>query len=605
MRASHPARIMASLLLIGMAWQWASAQEPLPLNDLSSFKNPGKTWQVAGNVTGDLSKDNELHIEKGTGILVNYPTKKVHGVDLFTNAEYADIDLELDYMMAKESNSGIYLQGRYELQLRDSWAKPGVSSGDNGGIYERWDEGRGKGNEGYDGHAPRQNVSRAPGLWQHLKVVFQAPRFNSSGQKVENARMLRVELNGVLIHENVELLGPTRGAMASTEAASGPLRIQGDHGAVAFRNITIKNFDKQRPELTSLKYKIYAGKFENQPKLDTLKPESEGSAILLTSTVNNKENEFLIHYTGTLSVKDAGEYMFRVYTSGGRGALSINNQQLKTFNDGQSKPISLQPGSYPLELSYSKYVSWERPALGLSIQSNDIREFLVSDPGALVDQATDPILVEAANNTIMRSFMDIPGGKRVVHAVNVGSSAQLHYTYDLDHGMLVQVWRGAFLDATPMWHDRGDGSSRPMGSKLVFGNPVFNLQKLSDPQQPFAADSASTGFVVKGYELDAYSNPSFQYLIHGAKVKDFLQVTENGQALKRTISVENNPGNLYIKVAEGKTIEPLSKGVYLVDDKSYYLRFDDTNVKPVIRNSGGKSEMIIPVERDVTYSILF
>jgi hypothetical protein len=49
----------------------------------------------------------------------------------------------------------------------------------------------------------------------------------------------------------------------------------------------------------------------------------------------------------------------------------------------------------------------------------------------------------------------------------------------MDHSTLVQVWRGGFLDATPMWHERGDGSSRPTGSKQLFGKPVLNVERLS------------------------------------------------------------------------------------------------------------------------------
>lgn len=96
--------------------------------------------------------------------------------------------------------------GQYELQLRDSWGAQVITSGENGGIYERWDESRPDGQKGYQGYAPRQNVSKGPGLWQHLVVSFQAPRFNAEGQKIENARFIKVELNGVTIQENVELL---------------------------------------------------------------------------------------------------------------------------------------------------------------------------------------------------------------------------------------------------------------------------------------------------------------------------------------------------------------------------------------------------------------
>ena len=104
----------------------------------------------------------------GTGILANLPEGVKNPADLYFGFQHGDADLELDYMMARASNSGIYLQGRYELQLLDSWATLAPKAGDNGGIYERWDEARGKGAEGYEGHAPRQNASRAPGLWEHL-----------------------------------------------------------------------------------------------------------------------------------------------------------------------------------------------------------------------------------------------------------------------------------------------------------------------------------------------------------------------------------------------------------------------------------------------------
>jgi len=74
-----------------------------------------------------------------------------------------------------------------------------------------------------------------------LDVTFRAPRFDPSGTKVENSRFVRVVHNGVVVHENVELTGPTRAATFEDEAAMGPLMIQGDHGPVAFRDVRIKH----------------------------------------------------------------------------------------------------------------------------------------------------------------------------------------------------------------------------------------------------------------------------------------------------------------------------------------------------------------------------
>lgn len=583
----------------------ATAQSQLPLNNLSAFKDPGKSWQIARNVTADLQQTNLLKTEKGEGVLVNIPGKKEHGADLFTTQEFSDVDLELEYMMAKGSNSGIYLQGRYEVQLMDSWANGRSTSGDNGGIYERWDDARGTGNEGYDGHAPRQNVSRAPGLWQQLKIVFQAPRFDGAGKKTENARLIKVELNGVLIHENVELLGPTRGAVSANEVPSAPLRFQGDHGAVAFRNITVKNYSEARPILSDINYSIYKGQFAKLPRFDTMQVVAKGETPIISTVVNKIENDFLIRFTGKINVKSAGNYLFKLHTSGGTGSVKINDKVVKDFDKRSSDPIQLQPGTYPLEVNYAKFVNWERSSLGLSISSENIREFLVTDPASIVEEAVDPILIQSGSNTILRSFMDIPEGKRITHAVSVGSDKQLHYTYDLDHGIPVQAWRGGFLDATPMWHDRGDGSSRPLGSKIVFGTPYFSIQQLKDAQSAWNTDSAGTGFVVKGYETDEKNNPTFRYNIYGAAVLDALHADADGEALNRTVTIQNNPGNLFLKLAEGKLIENLGKGLFAIDDKRYYIRMHDPKVNATVRTSGGKTEMIVPVQDNFSYSILF
>ena len=90
------------------------------------------------------------------------------------------------------------------------------------------------------GVAPRVNASKPPGQWQSFHIWFRAPRFDSSGKKTEKARFLKVVHNGVTIHENVELEGPTRASMTTPESPAGPLMLQGDHGPVAYRNIYLR-----------------------------------------------------------------------------------------------------------------------------------------------------------------------------------------------------------------------------------------------------------------------------------------------------------------------------------------------------------------------------
>lgn len=590
------------ILLLGFS---ALAQNNLPLTDLSFFKQPSASWRIAGDVKADLNTRYVLTASNGTGILVNQPDDKNKGADLYTNLEHGDADLELDFMMAKGSNSGIYLQGNYEVQLLDSWGVVHTKPGDNGGIYQRWDESRGKGKEGYEGTAPRQSVSKAPGLWQHLKISFQAPRFDNTGKKIENARMLRVELNGVTIHENLELSGPTRGAM-SAEKATGPLRIQGDHGPVAFRNFRLTTYDKPRPELVNLAYTLYKGKYENEPDYNKLPPEAKGTSLVLSSNLNNLPDSFMLRYTGTLKVKEPGEYNFNLSTAAGIGLLKINNKTVAPFarRNGPVKVI-LPAGDLPFELLYSKFLDWSKPALGLAVSGPGIREYLVSDANSSSFDTVDPILVEASQNTLLRSFIDIPN-RRMVHAVSVGSPAGVHYTYDMDNGTIAQVWRGGFLDATPMWHERGDGSSRATGSVLILGKPALNFGMLSTSSANWKTDTVGTGFRPKGYVLDMENRPVFKYIIYGRAVSDTIRVLQNNEGISRELVIQDPAKDLYVRLAEANTIEDAGNGLYLLDDKSYYLKIENAgSLKPVIREANNKKELIIPVQNKIKYSILF
>jgi hypothetical protein len=156
--------------------------------------------------------------------------------NLVTDQKFGDVELYLEFMLAKGSNSGVYLHGLYEVQIFDSYGSwEPMTSSDCGGIYHRWIDERGVG-----GSAPSRNASRRPGEWQSFQIWFRAPRFDANGRKVENARFLRVLHNGISVQKDVAVDGPTRAAMDHPEAAENPLMLQGDHGPVAFRNIYIR-----------------------------------------------------------------------------------------------------------------------------------------------------------------------------------------------------------------------------------------------------------------------------------------------------------------------------------------------------------------------------
>lgn len=223
----------------------AFAQNPfnaISLNNLDAFKDPGKNWVIAADAIADINKPQAIRPIKGEGAVVNN-FEKNKWMHLVTKEEFGDVEVDLDFMMAKNSNSGVYLQGRYEIQLLDSWTKLDPAWSDVGAVYSRWTPEKGT----FEGTAPVMNVGRAPGLWQHLNIRFRAPRFNDKGEKIENARFESVTLNGVLVQQEVEVTGSTASHMFQDEKPKGPLVLQGDHGPVAFKNIRYRALVEEQP----------------------------------------------------------------------------------------------------------------------------------------------------------------------------------------------------------------------------------------------------------------------------------------------------------------------------------------------------------------------
>ncbi len=163
--------------------------------------------------------------------MLNGPTGRT--ANIVTDEKFGDMELYLEFMLARGSNSGVYLHGLYEVQVFDSYGSiQPMTSSDGGAIYHRWiDE------QGVGGSAPRVNASLPPGRWQSYQIWFQGPRFDTNGKKTANARFLRVIHNGLIVQANVEVEGGTRAHMEIPEAALNPLMLQGDHGPVAYRNI--------------------------------------------------------------------------------------------------------------------------------------------------------------------------------------------------------------------------------------------------------------------------------------------------------------------------------------------------------------------------------
>lgn len=586
------------------------AQTQIPLNDLSAFKNPSINWTIEGGVTGNFN-GNVLTPTSGKGVMLctlRNP-RLTRTDDLYSVMEHGDIKMSLDFMVPTGSNSGFYLQSRYEIQILDSWLKKVPNDGDCGAIYHRWDESRGKGNEGYEGHAPRQNAVKAPGLWNHLEVDFKAPTFDALGKKLTNARFNKVLLNGVLVHENIELLGVTRGSILQ-EVAKAPFRIQGDHGQVAFKNIMYEIFEPSNVTFAPATYEYYEGLTNGIPNKST--PASIGTVAQPTSKLAATQNGFLLKFQGKFNVPEAGEYNFSTRWNGMGTLLIDNDTTIKGWylqHEEQKKVKQLSVGEHTYSIIYMKDFSWRKNGLAVFMQKQNSEKQAITERTSLPDPEPTPLVEVKVNDqpVLQRSFM-MHGNKKITHAISVGMPSGLSFSYDLNQGGFLHLWRGKFLDATQMWHERGEPqTSEPLGMVITY-NDKFPLAYLASAETAFPDSLTKNDLKYKGYKIEKTGSPNFMYEYKGLKVSDVTTALDKFEGINRSLKFDGEAGKLYALMAEGSDIIEVGTNRYSVDNQNYYVQVFATEInKPIVRNSNGKKQLVMPLNglKEISYHVIF
>jgi hypothetical protein len=238
---SSAGRCLAALVVFAVSPVPIRADEggwiDLLATDFEAWKGPAGDWLIAGDAGLDPQNPKRLAAKPGTGVIVNGQTGKAK--DLVSKQTFGDLECHVEFLVAKGSNSGVKFEGLYEIQIYDSWGVREPKGSDCGGVYPRAEQ-TPKYHHIDDGIPPRTNACLPPGEWQMLDAIFLAPRFDAGGKKTANARLVKVVLNGKVIHDNVELATPTGHAWRDKEIPSGPLLLQGDHGPVAFRNVRVR-----------------------------------------------------------------------------------------------------------------------------------------------------------------------------------------------------------------------------------------------------------------------------------------------------------------------------------------------------------------------------
>lgn len=190
----------------GKNYSWTGVRAP-SLRDRkeTSWGKAIKLIQGSDTKGWHASGDNQWIVKDG---ILSSPKS---GANLITDETFKDFKLHVEFRIPKGSNSGVYLRGRYEVQISDSKGLEPLP-GELGGVY------------GFI--APNEQVAKAAGEWQTYDITL-------------IGRMLTVVANGKTIISNQEIPGITGGALDANEGEPGPIMLQGDHGPVELRNIVI------------------------------------------------------------------------------------------------------------------------------------------------------------------------------------------------------------------------------------------------------------------------------------------------------------------------------------------------------------------------------
>ena len=187
---------------------------PANANGAHTYGSPvalfdGKTMDA----WGVQHKQNPINWAVADGVM---SSAEKQGNNLVSKQTFKDFKIQAEYAIAPGSNGGIYVRGRYELQVLDDAGKP-VDLHSHMAIYGRT--------------PPALNASKPAGEWQTMEAIVVGNR-------------VTVTLNGQKVHDNAEIGGITGGALDANELEPGPIMLQGDHGKVSFRKVTVTPITK-------------------------------------------------------------------------------------------------------------------------------------------------------------------------------------------------------------------------------------------------------------------------------------------------------------------------------------------------------------------------
>lgn len=391
---------------------------------------------------------------------------------------------------------------------------------------------------------------------------------------------------------------------------------------MAFRNFSIVSKQGAAVQAGPFDYHVIYGNYRSASEFDG-KKERSGRHYGKTDLEVAKKKMVMPSLIGKMKIPEAGRHRL-VLQIAGRSSMKVNGKEV--FPDAWSHSsnarvaeIDLPVGDASLELLIKPQAGWN-PTSDFGWEGPGSRPAVLHTLSSTLSvPASDPIMLDVGRPTVFRSFMDIDlknypqlpeyndkpnffretKRKRIVHAVQVGDPSHLHYTYDLDNGAVAQIWKGDFLNTSPMWDNRGDGSSRPEGAVLLFDDVSVVVAKadLFDLKPSITEPVAE--YRPKGYDLDEGGQPAFRYQRFGMDVSDQVRVSA-GKMLTRTLTFDRSlPGQTYVcRLVTGEKIEKSAEDTWWSMVKSTIFSCPK-GAKASIEQSGNLTVLYVPVTRSV------
>ena len=455
-------------------------------------------------------------------------------------------------------------------------------------------------------------VDIRPGVWQNLELAYLPATEDAP------ALLVATYLNGNLVYYQQEL--------GNSSGAGGPLVLEVTEGQMSLTNMRNADAAGKNSTLTSdgqvvlnlplIHYSYYA--VEDRPEVftgwESTAPTKEGYISRFDlGGIRESGRDYAIRFTSDLYVPKSGEYTFFLRSST-HSALYIDDELVVGLgpdtegieNEGS---VELAEGQHQVRLDHYQETNWNHLLLKYAYEDQDRESFNDMPEGQAIatPRGQNVQAVETDDRPyLLRSFLNFPIARvydytqKRTHVISVGEKEGPHYSYDLQNGALLQVWRGPFVDVSEMWVDRGEPQVvRALGPAVGFdGRPQWSTALDSWPD-------SSAELRHRRYELDADGRPTFYYTYGGSgEVADRFVPTATG--LNRTLTNSTDGESLYTNLASAATIRETAPGVFETVDPGLNIRVEELGSGGLrLLRGEGRQRLVaeLPPGEHLTYSL--